>query len=67
MRLLLLRARSDGPNAIEGLVRADNVAMLALAKSLRFATLGTDDPTVRLVRRALQKSSGARASDRGER
>lgn len=44
MRLLLLRARSDGFNAIEGLVRADDVAMLALAKSLRFAIPGEGRP-----------------------
>lgn len=54
LRRLMRRAKRDGYRAIEGLVLADNVSMLALARDLRFATLPVpDDATVCLVRRAL--------------
>ncbi len=54
LRRLMRRAERDGYRVIEGLVLADNVPMLALARHLRFAVQpAPDDPTVSLVRRAL--------------
>lgn len=54
MRRLMLRAKRDGYRAIEGLVLADNLPMLALARYLGFAVLPVpDDSTVCTVRRAL--------------
>jgi acetyltransferase len=60
LRRLMLRARRDGYRAIEGLVLADNVPMLALARHLGFAVLPLpDDTTVCTVRRALRPAKAS--------
>jgi acetyltransferase len=60
LRRLMLRARRDRYRAIEGFVLADNVSMLALARHLGFSVLPVaDDPTVCVVRRALQPSTAS--------
>ena len=51
---LVRRARRDGYEAMEGLVIAENISMLRLARKLGFTTAPVDgDATVLRVRRAL--------------
>lgn len=53
MRSLLRRARYDGYNAMEGLVLAENVPMLALARKLGFSVeaVPPDGTVLRVLRR----------------
>jgi RimJ/RimL family protein N-acetyltransferase len=53
MRSLLRRARYDGYTAMEGLVLAENVPMLALARKLGFSVeaVPPDGTVLRVLRR----------------
>ena len=63
MASLVRRARRDGYESMEGLVIAENRAMLALARKLKFTMKPvTGDATVFLVQRSLQPVSPRNAA-----
>jgi acetyltransferase len=68
MRSLLRRAQRDGFRAIEGVILADNVPMLALAKRLGFDIAPVhDDATLCLARRVLPATPPRRGNTRRQR